>query len=189
MEENNSALSPGKSGERRDFRVRMKLDAVTLMTPVGLSYAEMAADAARDGIVSRKENVEIIGDAALVERGGRITLRFDDTSRDPEAPDLTEVTFDADHPEFVTIRRYGPIITTEFFEQGARIHPIHGVSYFRHEVDYVVYTRRLENTLTADGGRLFVGYNLEYRGAAFRRAEVEIAAETVDLSFARAHRA
>ena len=187
VEENKTkdALSPETPGERRDFRVKMTSVSVSLKEEGddGGDAHPYSAAAHRRRPRAVTERAECIGDAQILDRGGVLTLLFDDTLEDADLPALTSVYFEKERPGIVTVERSGVIQSTMIFEQGCR----HRAKYrtFCGSCDMTVYCRRVENALTADGGTLELEYNVEFRGAAEQKVSLTLEVERVDMSAAR----
>ncbi len=102
---------------------------------------------------------------------GRCVITYGE-SLDGESEQISEIHFDRDAPELVTICRSGLATVVMTVEEGRRHGCVYRTPYM--DFDMRIHALRVENTVTAKGGKLRLDYALEIRGAAAHRTVMEI---------------
>ena len=175
-------LSPEASGERRDFRLKLVSTTVSLSAfpvegePTDGESMPVTARFDRKPSVET-DRVESTTLCSIAEKDGRVTLAYDDAIDDAERPVPTKLSFAANEPGIVTLERSGFMRSVMVFEAGARHRATYKTPLGGFEM--TVFSRSVENALTADGGTLTLDYAVEFRGAAEQK--VRIALEAVRL--------
>ena len=108
----------------------------------------------------------------MEEKDGRITLSYEEKLDDDAPPFPTVMEFSPAEPGKLSLRRMGLLNTELLFDEGNyRVcEYVTSVMPF----DVCIYTRRLENTVTAQGGTIILDYAMEIRGAATQRVIMKV---------------
>ena len=180
---NKDALSPDASGERRDFR--LKISSVTISLSA-FSGDGAAADGESMPVTARygakpsveTDRVESTTLASITARDGRVTLAYDDAIDDAELPVPTKLSFAEDEPGLVTLERSGFMRSLMVFEAGKRHRATYRTPLGGFEM--TVFSRTVENALSADGGTLTLDYAVEFRGAAEQKVKLTLEAARLE---------
>lgn len=121
------------------------------------------SDAIAELAEQESSSVEIVSEGRLTEEDGRLTVSYDETELTGMAGSTTTLSFDESDPEIVSMMRFGSVSTTLIFEMGKRYLTAYQTEVFPFEI--CTYTRKVENTLTKDGGVISLDYFVELRGA------------------------
>lgn len=103
---------------------------------------------------------------------GRISLSYDETELTGMEGSTTTVTFSEDDPDTVTMLRYGSVTTTLVFEQNRRHICVYETPVMPFEI--CIYARKVQNTLTMEGGSILLDYLIEIHGAKAERTLFEL---------------
>lgn len=111
----------------------------------------------------QSEKVEFYTEGELtVTKDGKYCLSYDESKLTGMDGSVTSVNFDMKNPELVTLMRSGNYRMAMVFESGKRHICTYQTPYM--PIELCVVTKRLENTLTKDGGSLSVDYSIETNG-------------------------
>ena len=171
-------LSPELPGERRDFRLKLTSTTVSLTAfPSGdgaQSDGESMPVTARFNTKPsvETETVESRMLASVSRLGGRITLAYEDATDDAEQPVPTKLSFAESDPGLITLERDGFLRSVMTFEAGKRHRATYKTPLGGFEM--TVFSRSVENALSADGGTLTLDYSVEFRGAAEQKVKIEL---------------
>ncbi len=113
------------------------------------------------------ETIEIRSQGTLTYENGRLTVSYDETELTGMEGATTTVFFDTGNPGVVTMLRYGSVSTALVFEKGKRHICAYNTPYMPFEI--CIFTRKIENTLTVDGGSIDLDYLIEIHGAKAER--------------------
>ena len=103
---------------------------------------------------------------------GRISLSYDETELTGMEGSTTTVSFTEEDPKTVTMLRFGSVTTTLVFEEARRHICVYETPIMPFEI--CIYARRVENTLTMDGGDMLLDYLIEIHGAKAERTLFEL---------------
>ena len=121
------------------------------------------------------ENVEFYTEGDLViSSDGQYTLSYDESELTGMAGAVTSVNFNLSDPTLVTLMRSGAYRMAMVFEQGKRHICTYQTPYM--PIELAVTTRKLENTLTAEGGHLYAEYSIDAGGMRCERARIRLEA-------------
>ncbi len=145
---------------------REKDDAVRFLT-------EMRPFAGDDGDISEEgidlllnelfrddtESMEICTEGELILDGGRLEVRYTEPESTEMGETVTSISFDTSDRGLVAVMRGGDVYTALLLERGVRHSCVYSTSY----VPITIYTtaRRVENTLTENGGEINLAYTVE----------------------------
>ena len=175
-------LSPELPGERRDFRLKLTSTTVSLSA---FSGGDGSGDGESMPVTARfnskpaveTETVESRTLASISRRGGRITLAYDDATDDADQPVPTKLSFAESEPGLITLERDGFLRSVMTFEAGRRHRATYKTPLGGFEM--TVFSRSVENALSADGGTLTLDYAVEFRGAAEQKVRIELEAARI----------
>lgn len=177
---NKDALSPAAAGESRDFRLKLTSESVSLSAFAGDRPSE--SDGESMPVTARfnakpsvqTDRVESVTLASIAVENGRLTLSYDDTVDDAESPVPTKLSFEVDRPGTVTLERRGFLQTMMIFEAKRRHRALYKTPFGGFEM--TVYSRKVDNALCAEGGKLTLDYAVEFRGAAEQKVKLTLEA-------------
>ena len=169
-----NALSPENAGETCDFRIRIRSVTVSLgvaerdtdeqFVPASVREAERS-----EAVTTTVESVSL---ASVALRDGRITVSYEESPEGFGECVPTVLSFDPDQPGIVDLERRGALRTYFVFEEGKYHRATYKTPYGGFEM--TIFSRRVENALTVDGGTLRLEYFVEFRGAAEEKASLDI---------------
>lgn len=113
----------------------------------------------RELFSDESETLEICTEGELIAEGGRIEVRYEEPAPTGMGETVTYVSFDESDRGLVSVMRGGDVYTALILERGVRHSCVYSTTY----VPITIYTtaRRVENTLTEDGGELYLVYTVE----------------------------
>lgn len=118
------------------------------------------------------EEYSVICEATIKEcDNGRTVISYVE-SLDGENEQTTEISFEKNNPGLVTICKSGLATTVMTIESGKRHSCVYRTPFMDFEMR--VHALRVDNSVTAEGGKLRLDYALEIRGAAAHRTIMEI---------------
>lgn len=121
------------------------------------------------------ENVEFYTEGELtVSSDGQYTLSYDESELTGMEGAVTSVNFNLSEPSLVTLVRAGAYRMAMVFEQGQRHICAYQTPYM--PIELAVTTKKLENTLTAEGGHLYAEYSIDAGGMRCERAKIRLEA-------------
>lgn len=105
------------------------------------------------------ETMEICTEGELICENGRIDVRYSEPAPTGMGETVTSISFDTSDRGLVAVMRGGDVYTALILERGVRHSCVYNTTY----VPITIYTtaRRVENTLTEDGGGLYLVYTVE----------------------------
>lgn len=121
--------------------------------------------------------MKIVTEGYLRKKGNRIELRYAETDETDLADEITVISYEESNPDILTMERNGMCRTAMVFEAGRRYICMYNVADM--EMELVVRTYDLENSLTLDGGRLKFGYSLENGGSTVSNVKMTIDVEVL----------
>jgi len=104
-------------------------------------------------------NAFVVG--TISKRNNMIFLKFKENLNESDEVE-TELCFDINNTSVVSLNRKGILPTNFIFEKNAR--QIGHYTLFGMVAQICIDTHKLENTLTMDGGEIYMEYNIEFRG-------------------------
>ncbi len=121
------------------------------------------------------ETCEFYTEAELViSPDGQYSITYDESELTGMEGSVTSVNFDISEPTLVTLMRSGAYRMAMVFEQGKRHICTYQTPYM--PIEMAVSTKKLENTLTADGGHLYAEYSIDAGGMRCERARIRLEA-------------
>ena len=122
------------------------------------------------------ESVEFYTEGDLtISADGQYTLSYDESELTGMEGAVTSVNFNLSEPSLVTLMRSGAYRMAMVFEQGVRHICTYQTPYM--PIELAVTTKRLENTLTAEGGSLYAEYSIDAGGMRCERARIRLEAK------------
>ena len=121
--------------------------------------------------------MKIVTEGYLRKKGNRIELRYAETDETDLADEITVISYEESNPDILTMERNGMCRTALVFEAGRRYICMYNVAGM--EMELVVRTYDLENSLTLDGGQLKFGYSLENGGSTVSNVKMTIDVEVL----------
>lgn len=182
----NGRVSPEYPGERAvcgdEYRIKTVSELITVSAPTmfgaensGEAPAGVFAPAPSMKKKTERDRLESVSVGTLDEKDGIISIVFEEMI-DPDFPAVpTRIEFDPADPDRLTLRRSGALTSTLYFDRGNYRHCEYVTTVMPFEV--CIYTRRLENTITKEGGLLILDYAIEIRGAAVQRVMMTVKVE------------
>lgn len=179
---NKDALSSDTPEERRDFRLKLTSTTVSLSDfpgddPTDDEKALPVTAQFRSRPKAQTRSIESRSLASICELDGKVILNYDDTVDDDEDPVPTVLSFHVEEPGLITLERRGFLRSVMIFEQGKRHRATYKTPFAVFEM--TVFSRTVENALTADGGTLTLEYTLEFRGAAEQKVRISLEAARI----------
>jgi len=111
------------------------------------------------------DTMELTTEAVLTQDDdGRISIIYPESTLTGMAGTITRITFMRDEPSLVWVIREGTTKSTLVMEEGkfhSSLYTLEGMS-----MDIAVHTQKLKNSLTPDGGELFMDYFTRVGGIA-----------------------
>lgn len=164
---------------KNEYRIRTVSEMITVSAPTmfgseknGEAPAGVFAPAPSMKKKTERDVIESVSVGMLEEEDGILALVFEETV-DPDEPSVpTRIEFDPACPDVLTLKRSGVLTSTLCFDRGNYRHCEYVTPLMPFEV--CIFTRRLENTVTRDGGRLVLDYAIELRGAAVQRVMMTV---------------
>lgn len=121
------------------------------------------------------ETCEFFTEAELVlSSDGQFSLSYDESELTGMEGSVTSVNFNVGEPTLVSLLRSGAYRMAMVFEQGKRHICTYQTPYM--PIELAVTTRKLENTLTENGGHLYAEYTIDAGGMRCERAKIRLEA-------------
>lgn len=108
-------------------------------------------------------------------RGGRLYLSYSEPQAEDEEAYDTEISFDVDDPDCVTVTRSGGVLASFVLRAGSR-----GISVYKTPfgpIEMCVLTKKISNTMNTNGGVISMDYTVELKGMTAQRTQITISAE------------
>lgn len=115
--------------------------------------------------------IEMFSEGELYITDERVIIAYDESELTGMEGSHTQVRFERNMPEFVTMMRHGTVNTILVFEKGKRHICTYQTEYMPFEI--CVYTKEITNTLL-ENGRIDLDYIVEIRGAQAERTQFTI---------------
>jgi uncharacterized beta-barrel protein YwiB (DUF1934 family) len=121
------------------------------------------------------ETCEFYTEAVLtVTPDGQYSLSYDESELTGMEGAVTSVIFNLSEPTLVTLMRTGAYRMAMVFEEGKRHICTYQTPYM--PIEMAVATKKLENTLSAEGGHLYAEYSIDAGGMRCERAKIRLEA-------------
>lgn len=118
------------------------------------------------------DRIESVTVGTLESDGGKITISYEETI-DTEAPPVnTKIEFDMSDPTKLVLTRKGLLSSAICFDRGNYRFCQYITPLMPFEL--CIYTRKLENGITEDGGRLVLDYATELKGTSVQRITMTV---------------
>ena len=115
--------------------------------------------------------IEMFSEGELYITDERVIIAYDESELTGMEGSHTQVRFERNMPELVTMMRHGTVNTILVFEKGKRHICTYQTEYMPFEI--CVYTKEITNTLL-ENGRIDLDYIVEIRGAQAERTQFTI---------------
>ena len=109
------------------------------------------------GLVESSDKTEVSCPVSVSEWGGAITLSYSEKTDGGEVNSLITVK-----PDSVTVSRTGAIESEFFFREGEKNNSLYKIPPYSFDAE--IYTKKIRNNLSAEGGVLTVIYNMALGG-------------------------
>ncbi len=117
--------------------------------------------------------MNVFCEAVLTDDGKNFTVEYEEFLVDGGGVTNTKLVFAKNAPNVVSMVRTGLVKMACSFSHGERFNCVYsmadGIS-----LDFCMVTKELTNTLSLDGGRLLVKYNIEVRGLVISENEYRL---------------
>ena len=138
-------------------------------TDMGDYEEDMFRGAGDDGDGTQK--LEIITPAAVSEKGGRVTITYDDSEILGNPKSVTQVTFTLDEPHVVTVIRSGAFSSLFIVEEGR-----HNSGEYKmgpYVLPVAVYGKRVKNSVKEGKGMIELDFTVELSGSDTQRTRMK----------------
>jgi len=114
----------------------------------------------------------LTSEGVLSVKNGRLCLSYEETAIEGVEGCTTVISFELGSPDCVTVERRGPLASAFVISRGERLFSVYKTPYGA--IDMCIYARKVENTLTEEGGTLYLDYAVELRGLTAQRTKMEV---------------
>lgn len=147
------------------------------MTGVGFFTVRKGKDTSFDRLLSDAPDGEtneysLVSEGVLEMREGRLALSYKEEAIVGTQGCTTVISFDRSVPECVTVERCGPLSSVFVISKGERLFSVYSTPYGN--LDMCIYAKKVENTLSLDGGTLILDYAVELKGLTAQRTRMEV---------------
>ena len=109
------------------------------------------------GLIESSDKTEVSQPASVNEWGDAITISYSEKTEGGEVNSLITVK-----PDGVTVSRSGAIESEFFFREGEKNHSLYKIPPYSFDAE--IYTKKIRNNITAEGGVLTVIYDMTLGG-------------------------
>ena len=144
-------------------KVRIKIETDRMEISGSLFDQETAKNPPSPDAAPQAEHLEMLVEGRLHDDGSRFSISYRESELSGMEGSSTTVSFRKNEAGVISMMRNGTVKTALIFEEGRR-----HLCYYQTPImpfEVCVYTKRVENTLDADG-QLILDYSVELRGAA-----------------------
>ena len=155
----------------KEVKIKIKtrisdLNAVNIME-------RAAGEEIDQSLIPEDEIIEYSTDATLTDTGSAIELCYDEDESMGMKNTRTVIVFEKKHPDCVNLNRSGENTTGLYFSsKNKRQNCSYDVGGYT--MEFCIYTRKIENSLTAKGGTLEIDYTMEICGTKTQRNRILI---------------
>ncbi|MBE6588284.1 MAG: DUF1934 domain-containing protein [Ruminococcaceae bacterium] len=163
--------APAKKG----VRVLVEMKSIQSdMTGVGFFTLKKDAPESLLSEVKGGEKLEYeLASEGIIELSeGRLSLSYEENAIEGSEGCSTVISFDVAAPECVTVERRGLLSSVFVISKGERLFSLYSTPYGA--LDMCIYAKKVENTLTEEGGALFLDYAVELKGLTAQRTRMEV---------------
>ena len=121
---------------------------------------------------AEKNEYSLVSEGILEEQDGRIILSYEENAIEGITGCTTVISFDKKAPECVTVERRGPLASLFVISKGERLFSVYQTPYGA--LDMCIYAKKVENTITSEGGTLSLDYAVELKGLTAQRTRMEV---------------
>lgn len=133
----------------------------------------MTAELDREADGALNSTIEYITDGSLDDNGKDLSVSYEESEDTGMGGTVTTLHTSYDRPQIVTMTRSGSLTSCiTFNSENRRQICTYGTEFM--PMQFAVYTRRIDNTLGADGGSLFIDYDIEMNGVCTERSRLTI---------------
>ncbi len=119
-----------------------------------------------------KNEYSLVSEGLLRTDGERLELSYEETAIEGVEGCTTLISFDKNSPECVTVERCGALSSVFVISKGERLFSVYSTPFGA--LDMCIYAKKVENTLSEDGGILVLDYAVELRGLTAQRTRMEV---------------
>lgn len=125
-------------------------------------------EAAKDGVEESEYTMEC--DGLLTEDSGRLCLLYTEPPAEDGEKCQTEITFEADSPNCVTINRTGEARTSFVVKEATRTVSVYNTPFG--PLEMCIWAKKVSNSIGTDGGVLTMDYTVELKGLTAQRTKM-----------------
>ena len=117
--------------------------------------------------------MNVLCEAVITDDGDNIIIEYEEFLVDGGGVTNTKILFSKSNPYTVSLMRSGLVEMVCSFSDGERFNCAYRMSDGI-ALDFCIATKELKNTLTFDGGNLYLNYTVEVRGLVINRNEYRL---------------
>jgi uncharacterized beta-barrel protein YwiB (DUF1934 family) len=114
----------------------------------------------------------LVSEGFLDVEDSRLVLSYEETAIEGVKGCYSYISFDFSDPDCITVERRGAINSSFVISKGQRMYSVYATPFG--EIDMCTYGKRVENTLSPEGGTLVLEYAVELRGLTAQRTKMEV---------------
>lgn len=137
---------------------------------IGISSKQM------DGIMENDPEPAVMNvfcEAVVTDDGKNVIIEYEEFLVDGGGVTNTKLMFNKNDPYTVSLMRSGLVEMVCSFADGERFNCAYRMSDGI-ALDFCIVTKELRNTISANGGGIFISYNVEARGLVITRNEYRL---------------
>ena len=135
----------------------------------------LSALAAKEMLGAERNETNFMVRGTLMQEQGRLTLSYAEPQTSGMEGTTTQLLFDLDRPQRITLMRNGAVSTAMTFEPQKRHVTFYDTEYFSFELCTVA--AKVSNGLSCEGGTLDLVYFVELRGADMEHTHLSLCVE------------
>ncbi len=143
----------------------------------GVGFFTVKQDISPDKALKDREGGEenryaLASEGLLNIENGRLTLSYEETVIEGVEGCTSYISFDLSAPQCVTVERRGSMSSSFVISRGERMFSVYSTPFG--DIDMCIYAKKVENSLTEEGGTLVLDYAVELRGLTAQRTKMEV---------------
>ena len=145
------------------------------MTGVGFFNArtvEQCDAALKKNPEAENNSFSLVSEGELFLEENRLNLSYKEEAVEGIEGCTTIISFDINDPRCVTIERRGPFSSVFVISKGERLFSTYSTPFG--VIDMCIFGKKVENSITEDGGTLSLDYAVELKGLTAQRTRMEI---------------
>jgi len=144
------------------------------ITDVRVKIAAVTYDLLDDGTDGEANDpIEYTTDGRLTEEDGRMELSYEESAELGMDDSITTLIFHSSNPKFINMSRSGGSTAGLCFNPDVPRQPC-ALSTQGLSLEFVINTRRVENTVSHLGGKIELDYTIEFHGCVTERNQFRI---------------